>query len=85
MGFFDPKATDADLRRAISRLAGENMLLRQAVTLLIRHSPDREQLLVELRQDAASMRASARHADMHPALLSAMADTLASIERTAGS
>lgn len=85
MGLFDPKATDADLRRAVSRLAGEHMLLQQAVVLLIRHSPDRKQLLIELRQDAASLRASARHADMHPALLAAMADTLAAIERTAGS
>lgn len=77
MGLFDPKATEADLRRAVSRLSGENMLLR--------HSPDKAQVLSELKQDAAALRASARHEESHPALLAGLADTLAVIERTAGS
>lgn len=84
MGLFDAKASDAEVRHAVSRLAGENMLLRQAVVLLIRHSPDREQLLEELSQDAGALRASARKAESHPALVSAMQDTLDSIRRMAG-
>ena len=85
MGLFDPKANEADARREIARLAGENMLLRQAVVLLIRHSPEREQVLAELKVDEAVMRSNARAAEVHPVLLSSMREALESVVRMAQS
>ncbi len=85
MGIFDPKATEADVRREIARLAGENMLLRQAVVLLIRHSPERERVLAELKVDEAVLRSRARAAEVHPALLSSMREALESVVRMAQS
>ena len=83
MGLFDPKAKEADVRREISRLVGENLLLRQAVVLLIRHSPDRDAVLAELKVDAAVLRSSERQAQAHPVLLASMQDTLEAIGRMA--
>jgi hypothetical protein len=83
MGIFDPKAKEDDVRREISRLSGENALLRQAVVLLIRHSSDRMQLLEELQQDEAVLRSRAREAQLHPVWMSAMRETLESVVRMA--
>ena len=80
MGMFDPKADEAATRREVSRLSGENLLLRQAVVLLLRQSPE---LLPLLRQDAAVLRSRQRQVDAHPALLQAMQDTLEAVSRMA--
>jgi len=81
MGLFDPKAKEADVRREISRLAGENFVLRQAIALLIRHSHERHQVLEELAQDTAALCASVRETQSHPVMASEMQDTFEAIRR----
>ena len=83
MGLFDPKAKESDVRREISRLAGENFVLRQAIVLLIRHSPERDQVLDELTQDTAVLRASVRETQSHPVMGIEMQATLEAIRRMA--
>lgn len=80
MGLLDPKADRQETVRAIARLKGENLLLRQAVALLMQQSP---QLLQSLKQDAAVLRARERQADAHPAELAGAQDTLDAILRMA--
>jgi hypothetical protein len=81
MGILDPKADAAEVAREIARLTGENMLLRQAVVLLLRRSPLRDELLGELRQDTGVLTHRVHKDGAHPCTALAMRDTLAAIER----
>ena len=83
MGLFDAKAKEADVRREISRLAGENLVLRQAIVLLIRHSSERHRVLEELAQDTAALRASVRETQSHPVVAIEMQGMLEAIRRMA--
>ena len=83
MDLFKPKANVVDVAREISVLAGENFVLRQAIVLLLRHSPERTQILNELTQDTAVLRASVRETESHPRMATAMQDTLDAIRRMA--
>jgi len=81
MGLFDRKAKEADVRREISRLTGENFVLWQALVLLIRHSPERDQVLDELTQDTAVLHASVRETPSHPVMAIEIQATLDAILR----
>lgn len=80
MGLFDPKADRQETVRKLARLTGENLLLRQAVAILMQRSPE---LLQALKQDAAVLRARERQADVHPAQLAGAQDALDAIVRMA--
>lgn len=81
MGLLDPKAKEADVRREVARLAGENFVLRQAIALLIRHSPECDRVLEELAQDTAALRDSVRETESHPVMAIEMQETFESIRR----
>ena len=81
MGFFDPKATEDDVRREVSRLNGENRALRLVVALMLRHSPQRDEVLADLSTATGVLTHNAR--ESHPMVRVGIEDALEAIRRMA--
>lgn len=81
MGLFTPKAEESDVRREVARLSGENRALRAVVALLLKHSPQRDEVLEDLSKHSGALSHSAR--DSHPMVRVGIEDTLVAIRRMA--
>lgn len=81
MGLFDPKADDAEVRREVARLTGENRALRAVVALLLKHSPQRDEVLQDLSATSGALSHQAR--DSHPMVRVGIEDTLKAVRRMA--
>lgn len=81
MRLFTPKADEAAVACAISRLTGENLALRMTVALLLRHSPERQAVLDDMATGAGVLSSNAH--DLHPLVRVGIKETLDALRHMA--